>query len=248
MPIKFYTTVAKYEPAPEPVIPFDLTEPFYVALLDGATSATVRLTAKGDEMMGEEPPVLTVETSTDKTNWTTQGDTYVDCNFSIPLSTSQPKVYIRAAGKYGYQYTTWGGGMATNYFTGNRVKIGGNIASLAYGSHFTGYENTVPFTCFNPEVFTFSRGATIDNLIFPMDGESNAYDQIFNFITFASTDTVAYVLSGTGENTVNTGFTPPYLPYGTTATVYIPKGLTTVYQYYYASNSTLIEYNRPTGE
>jgi len=40
MPIKFYTTVAKYEPTPEPVIPFDLTEPFYVALLDG-TTATV---------------------------------------------------------------------------------------------------------------------------------------------------------------------------------------------------------------
>ena len=245
MPIKFYTTVAKYEPTP---LPFDLTEPFYVALLDGATSATVTLTAKGDEMMGEEPPVLTVETSTDKTNWTTLGNTYVNCNFAISLSTAQPKVYIRAVWQHSYQYTQWKAGMsAVNYFTGDRVKIGGNIASLAYGSHFTGYENTIPYSCFG-QTFQFWNGATIDKLILPMDGSEFAYESMFDYITFNNADTIAYVLSGTGQNTVDTGFTPiSNVPYGTTVTAYIPRGLTTVYQSYYGSNDTLIEYDRPTG-
>lgn len=117
----------------------DYTEPFYV---ENISDADETLSIVKSNMSA---PTLTIEYSTDKSNWTP---------FENPTSTTaitldlQPgdKVYLRC------NTNAWRDGNYYNKIQGIS-KIGGNIMSLLYGSNFTGEETSFP----SESTYNFSR-------------------------------------------------------------------------------------------
>lgn len=79
-------------------------------------------------------PTLTVEYSTDKTNWSSITTSTTAQNIAVPAN---GRTYLRC------NCNTWGNSSRFNgiNFTGNG-SVGGNIMSLIYGSSFTGNETS----------------------------------------------------------------------------------------------------------
>ena len=117
----------------------DYTEPFYVENITNSKE-TMHIMKYGNTA-----PTLTIEYSTDKSQWT---------QFENPTSTTaitldlQPgdKVYLRC------NTNAWRDGNYYNKIQGIS-KIGGNIMSLLYGSNFTGEETSFP----SESTYNFSR-------------------------------------------------------------------------------------------
>lgn len=99
----------------------DYTEPFYVENISNSAE-TLHI-----KKSGSNAPTVTIEYSTDRTNWLTLGTT--STNELILNVAVGSKIYLRSQ-------TNVFGGSATNSITGCS-KICGNIMSLLYGSNFT---------------------------------------------------------------------------------------------------------------
>lgn len=102
------------------------SEPFYVENISNSTE-TLSI-----QKFNSNSPTLTIEYSTDNSNWNTFGTTDFDTPLTMSLNAGD-KVYLRCT---------------ANVWNNNRIngvsKIGGNIMSLLYGSNFTGKETTFP--------------------------------------------------------------------------------------------------------
>ena len=109
----------------------DYSEPFYVENISSSSETLIIKKSTSDA------PTLTIEYSTDKLNWSLLGNTSTS-NLSLTIN-SGSKLYLRC------NTDNW-----TNNNTGSNntilgcSKVGGNIASLLYGSNFTGEESTFP--------------------------------------------------------------------------------------------------------
>ena len=109
----------------------DYTEPFYVENITNSDEALSIV--KG----ASEAPTISIEYSTDKTNWSALGNT----DTTALTHTLHPgdKLYLRAAAN------TWGASGNGNYNKINGMsRVGGNIMSLIYGGNFTGQETSFP--------------------------------------------------------------------------------------------------------
>ena len=103
----------------------DYTEPFYVENINN-TNETLRIVKQYSSA-----PTLTIEYSTDKTNWNTLGST---SNTALTRTVAPgERLYLKCN---------------ANKFFSNRIygtsKVGGNIMSLLYGRNFTGNETSFP--------------------------------------------------------------------------------------------------------
>ena len=109
--------------------PLDCAEPFFVENISSSSETLIIKKSASDA------PTLRIEYSTDKINWNLLGNTSTS-NLSRTINVGS-KLYLRC------NTDNW-----TNNNTGsnNRIfgcsKVGGNIASLLYGSNFTGEEST----------------------------------------------------------------------------------------------------------
>lgn len=111
----------------------DKTEPFYV---ENITDSVEHLRIGKNE---NDAPNITIEVSSDKTNWTTLGTT--STRLSPLYRDIQPgeKLYIRA------KTNRWAIRNQMVFYwnsIGGVSKVGGNIMSLLYGSDFTGNETS----------------------------------------------------------------------------------------------------------
>ena len=154
-------------PAPDPS-----TEYFYVKNL---TSSANTLSIKKND---SSAPTITVYYSTDKTTWTSMGDTDTTAiTYSIPANS---KVYLKAT------TDRWGGESGNTIYTSitcsNNFGIGGNIMSLLYGDNFSGQtsfpsSSTYNFTCL---FWGSSKLKNIDNLVLPATTlTEGCYENIF---------------------------------------------------------------------
>ena len=109
----------------------DYTEPFYVEnIRNSDETLSIVKGASG-------APTISIEYSTDKTNWSALGNT----DTTALTHTLHPgdKLYLRAAAN------TWGASGNGNYNKINGMsRVGGNIMSLIYGGNFTGQETSFP--------------------------------------------------------------------------------------------------------
>ena len=160
-------------PTPGP----DYTEPFYIEDLSGSSNNIVMAKIY-------EGPSLTVEYSSDKTNWS-----------SITFSnTSDRNISLSANGKVYFRCTTnsWSNTGKSVWFknaTGN-IKVGGNIMSLLFGSSFTGQETTLPsstYTFSNIFKENYSLVDASDLLLPATTLVSNCYNGMFFQCTALST-------------------------------------------------------------
>ena len=134
------TTLWQKSSGPTPPTPTpDYTEPFYLEDLSGSANEIWIYRSSSNS------PTITIETSTDKTTWSTLGTTAN--TLGIPLS-ANGKVYIRCTTN---RWTTgYSGYLRFGTYIGN-YKVGGNIMSLLYGSNFTGQETSFPTS----DIYTF---------------------------------------------------------------------------------------------
>lgn len=111
--------------------------PFYV---ENITDETETLTFT---CYSENFPI-TIETSTDTSNWETLGTIGLGDPYELTAQL-QPndKLYIRATANGWCEYFD-GEGMPVGGTISGISKVGGNIMSLIYGSSFTGNETTFP--------------------------------------------------------------------------------------------------------
>ena len=123
-PVVNYGIVTPTPPGP------DYTEPFYVENITDAneTLSIVKSNASA--------PTITIEISTDRTNWSTLGTTSTTA--LTRTITPGEKLYMRASG---YQ---WGSNSSNYHKITGVSKVGGNIMSLLYGINFTGDETVFP--------------------------------------------------------------------------------------------------------
>ena len=141
-------------PAPDPS-----TEYFYVKNL---TSSANTLSIKKND---SSAPTITVYYSTDKTTWTSMGDTDTTAiTYSIPANS---KVYLKAT------TDRWGGESGNTIYTSitcsNNFGIGGNIMSLLYGDNFSG-QTSFPSSSihnFTRLFYNSTNLKNIDNLVLP---------------------------------------------------------------------------------
>ena len=125
----------------------DYTEPFYVENITNANE-TLTISRSG----GSSAPALTIQYSSDRTNWSNLGSTTSTLTKTL---TPGQKIYLRCNTNH------WSSG--SNYY--NRIynisKVGGNIMSLLYGSNFTGNEKRFPTT--DTYIFNYIFGGTPTN-------------------------------------------------------------------------------------
>ena len=114
-------------PTPGP----DYTEPFYIENPNNsAITATIKKYPKS-------APTLSIQYSSDKTTWTTLGNTSTGgLTISVPANS---KMYFRCKTNYWYNNTYY-----NNFTASSSFNIGGNIMSLLYGYNFTGEETSLP--------------------------------------------------------------------------------------------------------
>ena len=117
--------------------PVDYSEPFY---LENPNNSDITVSLVKLQNTQGVTPTLTIETSTDRTTWSTFGTTSTTA-LNIPVLANS-KTYIRCTAN------TWGHSWAdcTNTFstaTGN-FNVGGNIMSLLFGNTFNGNELNFP--------------------------------------------------------------------------------------------------------
>lgn len=127
------TTLWQKSSGPTPPTPGpDYTEPFYI---ENPNNSNITVTIK--KYNNNYSPTLTIEYSTDKTTWTTLGNTSTS-GLDIAID-GNSKMYFRCDTNY------WSYNSYYNYFTATSTfNIGGNIMSLLYGSSFTGEETSLP--------------------------------------------------------------------------------------------------------
>lgn len=110
----------------------DYTEPFYV---ENTTNNTLILRIYRTDSLA---PPITIQYSTNKTDWRNLGTTNTTDPLIKPVSPSS-KLYLRS------NTTSWSHNSYENHIEWSS-KIGGNIMSLLYGSNFTGMEKKFPNT------------------------------------------------------------------------------------------------------
>lgn len=153
-----------------PTVAPDYSEPFYVENT-GNDVQTLSIVKKSSSA-----PTLTIEYSTDKSNWTP---------FENPTSTTaitldlQPgdKVYLRCETE---RFSA--GGTATTNISGIS-KVGGNIMSLLYGSEFEGRETSFPSTSnyVFDSLFSGTNLTDASELLLPaLTLSSSCYHSMFN--------------------------------------------------------------------
>ncbi len=151
-----YFTGTNVQPTPPTPGP-DYTEPFYIENPNNSNITGVI------QSSSYNAPVLTVEYSTDKTNWSVLGSTSSTLNITI---TPNSKVYLRS------NTDGWSNGYNNLISATSTFNIGGNIMSLLYGGNFTGNETTFPgdgLTIF-PFLSLFSNNSNltdVSNLLLP---------------------------------------------------------------------------------
>lgn len=113
----------------------DYTEPFYVENTDNESKT---LTIKMEGTSNYHPNPVTVEFSTNRTDWELLGTTAYGAKLTHTVNSGQ-KLYLRS------NTVRWG---SSSYNSGTVItglsKVGGNIMSLLYGSNFTGQEISFP--------------------------------------------------------------------------------------------------------
>ena len=121
-------TASIYSSGPEPLDP---TEPFYIENPNNSNITGII------QQSDYRAPSLSIQYSSDKTTWTTLGNTSTGgLTISVPANS---KMYFRCKTNYWYNNTYY------NYFTAtSSFNIGGNILALLYGSSFTGEETSLP--------------------------------------------------------------------------------------------------------
>ena len=129
--------------------PADYTEPFYVENT-GWTSKPLSIVKSDSAAI-----TLTIEYSSDRTNWQTLGTTSTTpLRYSVD---SLSKIWLRCKTNY------WGGGNINYNNTINwSDKIGGNIMSLLYGSEFTGEEMSFPAKVYYLFNYLFNNSTITD--------------------------------------------------------------------------------------
>ena len=156
----------------------DYTEPFYV---ENITNSDETLSiVKG----ASGAPTISIEYSTDKTNWSALGNT----DTTALTHTLHPgdKLYLRAAAD------TWG---ASNSSNTNRIngisRVGGNVMSLLYGSNFNGQEISFPVnSAYNFSFLLTGNNTLLDasKLLLPATTlTDNCYESMFRNCTALTT-------------------------------------------------------------
>lgn len=161
--------------------------PFYVNRLDtqSETQTTVTVSVHVSASATMTPP--TIEYSTDLVNWTaatTSGNVYPGRNWKATVTDSSDKIYLRA------NITTWYNSGVIWYTLNCQqdYKIGGNLASMLYGSSFTNQTslrgNSSDSAAFK---FFFSGSTTLvdaSDLILPTTSlHESCYGYLFNECT-----------------------------------------------------------------
>lgn len=141
-----------------------LYEPFYV---ENTTNSTKTLTISQKHFTtASEYNNITVEYSTNKTNWSTLGTTSVDLTYDIPANS---KIYLRANTNAWCLFNT----SSRPYHTITGMSsVGGNILSLLYGSNFVN-QTTFPSNLAGCLAYLFMGNQTIftdaSKLLLPCD-------------------------------------------------------------------------------
>lgn len=166
----------------------DYTEPFYIENV-GNNNSTIYIQKSGSYVN------VSIEESTDKTNWSAVSDPY---NWNKVLAPGD-KVYIRGIATstdsgssqqiYGWCYTL--SQMCKFRATKNtQLKVGGNLMSLVYGSSFTGNEDTLTgkfCRLFGDQQYSSDQANAwkdAGSLLFPHYVDvSEAYQQMFEYCT-----------------------------------------------------------------
>ena len=151
----------------------DYTEPFYV---ENTTNANETLSIKKS---ASDALTLTIEYSTDKTNWSTLGTTSTTA--LTKTLTPGDKVYLRC------NTNAWANSNR-NVISGTR-KVGGNIMSLLYGSNFTGQETSLPDReCFKYLFYNNTRLVDASKLLLPATTlKASCYERMFQGCTSLTT-------------------------------------------------------------
>ena len=123
--------------------------PFYV---ENTTSRTQTLYIRKSQ---NDAPTLTIEYSTNNSDWSTLGTTSTT-PLTKPLQ-AHSKIYLKC------NTNAWGHGMNLYNCMYGVSKVGGNIMSLLYGSNFNGEETTFPGNTQNQfsKLFYDLRGSSV---------------------------------------------------------------------------------------
>lgn len=157
-----------------------LLEPFYVENItnENETLSITKTTGWSSSSVPEYyMPTLTIEYSTDKTNWSTLGTTSTTA--LTRTITPGEKLYLRC------NTTAWaanyGGISVGNAITGVS-KVGGNVLSLLYGSTFNGQNtflsNKTTDRTLADLFYKNTNLVSADKLILPTNTKSHCYDHM----------------------------------------------------------------------
>lgn len=160
----------------------DYTEPFYVENISNENE-TLNIVKNSDSA-----PTLTIEHSTDKSNWTPFENPTSTTAITLDLQPGE-KVYLRCS--IDNWSVNWAG--PYNKITGVS-KVGGNTMSLFYGSNFTGQETVFPETtrCAISNLFSGNTNLIdASKLLLPATILPNeCYNRVFCDCTYLTTSPV----------------------------------------------------------
>lgn len=170
----------------------DYTEPFYVENITNSTETVIiKKRSTVSSYSPSNAPTLTIEYSTDKSNWSTKGDTSNELSFTLNAGS---KIYLRCnTSKWSYTISTISpsaGSLGAANYCWNSItgcsKIGGNILSLIYGNEFDGTQTTLKSTWSFVQIFSEATDSTYNTdlvdaskLILPANPRSYGYAYMF---------------------------------------------------------------------